>query len=77
MNVARSALRKERLFRDRLNPLEVYDEVEIKDLSHFERANILAITDNLHDRLQHAAGLCSFANVYVYVCEILCAQKFL
>ena len=33
----RRPLRRERLFRDRMNPLEKYDEVEIKALFRFER----------------------------------------
>ena len=37
----RRALRRERLFRDRVNPLEKYDEVETKMLFRFERVNIL------------------------------------
>ena len=37
----RRALRRERLFRDQLNPLEKYDEVEIKMLFRFESVNIL------------------------------------
>ena len=49
-------LRRERLFRDRLNPLEVYDEVEIKDLFRFRRCNIIAITDAVRPHLQHKNG---------------------
>ena len=43
----RRALRRERLLRDRMNPLEKYDNVEIKRLFRFERQNILQITNNL------------------------------
>ena len=32
----RRGLRRERLYQDRLNPLEVYDEVEVKDLFRFQ-----------------------------------------
>ena len=37
----RRSQRRERLLRGRLNPLEKYDEVEIKMLFRFERVNIL------------------------------------
>ena len=36
----RRPLRRERLFRDRMNPLEKYDDVEIKALFRFKRHNI-------------------------------------
>ena len=40
----RRPLRRERLFRDRMNPLEKYDDVEIKALFRFERHDILRIS---------------------------------
>ena len=43
-------LRCECLFRDRLNPLEVYDEVEIKGLFRFQSEHILNITADLSKR---------------------------
>ena len=52
----RRPLRRERLFRDRMNPLEKYDEVEIKAPFRFERHNILRITDELRPMIQHTTG---------------------
>jgi hypothetical protein len=52
----RRALRRERLFRDRLNPLEKYDEVEMKMLFRFERVNILQITNALRLVIEHRTG---------------------
>ena len=52
----RRALRRERLLRDRLNPLEKYDDVEIKALFRFERHNILEITNDLRILIEHPTG---------------------
>ena len=52
----RRAYRRERLLRDRLNPLEFYDNVEIKEYFRFERENILIIAGELHGALQHVTG---------------------
>lgn len=52
----RRALRRERLLRDRMNPLEKYDNVEIKRLFRFERQNILQITNNLRLVIEHRTG---------------------
>ena len=53
----RRPLRHEWLFRDRMNPLEKYDNVEIKALFRFERHNILRIkTDELRPMIQHMTG---------------------
>jgi hypothetical protein len=49
----RQALRRERLFRDRLNPLENYDDVEVKKLFRFERPNIIHIC---RASLEHHTG---------------------
>ena len=49
----RHALRRERLFRGRLNPLEKYDYVEIKRLFRFERPNIIQIVDDLRLHIMH------------------------
>lgn len=56
VNNHRRALRRERLFRDRLNPLEVYDDVEIKNLFRFQRENILEMTNRLRPQLQRMTG---------------------
>ena len=52
----RHALRRERLLRDRLNPLEKYDGVEIKMLFRFERVNILRLIDELREEIKHRTG---------------------
>ena len=52
----RRALRRERLYRDVSNPLEVYDEVEIKNLFHFERVHIISITEDVNEDLQPVTG---------------------
>ena len=49
----RYALRRERLYRDRLNRLEKYDDFEIKRLFRFERENILRITNELKGVIEH------------------------
>ena len=43
----RRGLRRERLYQDRLNPLEVYDEVEVKGLFRFQIEHIQNITAEL------------------------------
>lgn len=51
----RYALRRERLYRDRMNPLEKYDNVEIKRLFRFERENVLRITNDLQHIIEHSS----------------------
>lgn len=45
----RRGLRRERLYQDRLNPLEVYDEVEVKGLFRFQIEHIQNITAELSE----------------------------
>ena len=52
----RRNLRRERVFRDRLNPLEFYDEREVKKLFRFERVHILRIAGELREELQRPTG---------------------
>ena len=52
----RYALRRERLYRDRMNPLQRYDNVEIKRLFRFERVNISQITNNLQHIIEHSSN---------------------
>ena len=40
-------LRRERLFRDRLNPLEVYDDTEMHSLFRFQRCHIIYIVQDV------------------------------
>lgn len=56
-NKNRSGLRRERLFRDRLHPLEFYDDVEIKRLFRFERHNLCRIIDDLTPALEYPSAV--------------------
>ena len=53
---AQRNLRRERLFRGRLNPLEFYEETEVKQLFQFERIHILRITGDMLELLRHSTG---------------------
>ena len=53
---ARRRLRRERLFRDVLNPLEVYDGLEARNLFRLERIHILSITADLQEHLGRVTG---------------------
>ena len=48
---ARRALRRERLYHHVSNPLQVYDEVEIKNLFRVERVHIISITEDVNEYL--------------------------
>ena len=65
------ALRRERLLRDRLNPLEKYDDVEIKALFRFERHNILQITNDLRLVIEHTTGCNKALSPLHQVCVFL------
>ena len=49
----RRALRRERIFRDRVNPLDKSDDVELIRKFRFRRADIMSIVDDVQDELQH------------------------
>ena len=49
----RRNLRRNRLFRDRMNPLDTYDDVELYDKFRFRRHDILEIVDELRDDLEY------------------------
>ena len=55
--VHRRALRRERLFRDRNNPLDFYDDVELYNKFRFRRENIFTVIDELADGLRRARRL--------------------
>ena len=42
-------LRRNRVFRDRKNPLDMYDDVELYDTFRFGSHDILTIVDELRD----------------------------
>ena len=48
----RRALRRERVFRDRTKPLDIYDDFELIDKYGFDRQSIMMICDMLHDDLE-------------------------
>ena len=48
---ARRRLRRERLYRDLVNPLEVYDEIEIKNLFRYQSPHIIQITEDVQEHI--------------------------
>ena len=48
-------MRRERVFRDRTNPLEVYDDIELHSKFRFNRTEILAMVDEVRDDVEHPA----------------------
>ena len=50
----RRLLRRNRIFRDRTNPLDKFDDSELFRKFTFRRANILQMTDKLKDQLEHS-----------------------
>ena len=46
------AMRRERIFRDRTNPLEIYDDLELIERFRFDRHTILQIIQLLQDDLE-------------------------
>ena len=52
----RRYLRRERLFRDRLNPLEVFDDTEIRSLFRFQRCHIISIVEDVRPHLEVGTG---------------------
>ena len=75
----RRNLMRNRVFRDRKNPLDMYDDVELYDKFRFRRHDILTIVDELLDDLEypdrHAtrllAGYSASYSGIVYVCEFV------
>ena len=49
----RRALRRERVFRDRRNPLDHYDDAELVKRYRFSREGIMTITDIVAADVQH------------------------
>jgi len=48
--------RRSPLLRDALNPMDYYDDVELKRLFRFERNNLYTIIRRLHPQLTHTTG---------------------
>ena len=51
-HAGRRALRRERVFRDRIKPLDIYDDFELIDKYRFDRQSIMMICDMLQDDLE-------------------------
>ena len=49
----RRNLKRNRVFRDRRNPLDMYDDVELYDKFRFRRHDVLTIVDELRDDLEY------------------------
>ena len=47
------ALRRERIFRDRLNPLDAFDDVNLYNRYRFDRESIMWIVDLLQAQIEH------------------------
>ena len=65
----RRNLRRERLFRDRLNPLEVYDDTEIRSLFRFQRCHIVSIVQDVRPHLEVGSGR---GRSFAYVLRMYC-----
>ena len=48
----RRVMRRERIFRDKTNPLEIYDDLELIERFRFDRGTILQIIQLLQDDLE-------------------------
>ena len=51
-HAGRRALRRERVFRDRTKPLDIYNDFELIDKYIFDRQSIMMICDMLQDDLE-------------------------
>ena len=60
----RRALRRQRMIRDRLNPLRFYDAIEVKKIFRFDPESISYITRLVQPALQHATGRSSSLSSY-------------
>ena len=60
-NAYRRALRRERLFRDRNNPFDLYDDVDMHKRYRFTRDGIRFLIDNLNGLEPYTARSCAVA----------------
>lgn len=70
-NYHRRALRRERIFRDRSNPLEMYDEVELFERYRFSRQGLTNIFRLIHDEVAHQCLRSKALTVEQQVCLAL------
>lgn len=47
-------MRRERVFRDRTNPLDLYDDVDMFKKYRYNREGVMFLIDLLHEDLEHA-----------------------
>lgn len=52
----RRAMRRERVIRDRRNPLDIYDDVELHERFRLHRPRLLQLIDELRPEIQHQTG---------------------
>ena len=74
----RRALRRERVFRDRKNPLDEYDDVEMYKKYRFTRFGSLHIIDRVEAHLHHPTQRNhALPQVFKYSCiTVLCYRVF-
>lgn len=70
-NENRRALRRERLFRDKQNPLEFYTDGEIRNLFRFNRGNMVKIINDLRREIQNETGRSYSLSPVLQVCIVL------
>ena len=67
-HAGRRALRRERVFRDRTKPLDIYDDFELIDKYRFDGQSTMMICDMLQDDLESS----TFRNrAYFFLCFIV------
>jgi hypothetical protein len=52
----RRSLRRQRLFRDRLNPLETMTDLQLYKAFRFRRHELIAICDEIKDEIEYPVG---------------------
>nr|XP_019924707.2 putative nuclease HARBI1 [Crassostrea gigas] len=68
------ALRRERIFRDRINPLDRYTDLDLVARYRFPRREILLLTDLVNDTVQHPTSRSCAIPVYI---QVLITLRFL
>ncbi|XP_002166584.4 putative nuclease HARBI1 [Hydra vulgaris] len=67
------ALRRERIFRDRINPLNIYDDIDLYKRFRFRRASIFYLTDLLQIDLQPKSNQTLIVSP---ILQLLCELRF-
>ena len=70
--VYRVSLRRERLFRDRSNPLEIFDDYHLILRYRFPRCYILELIEMCNNELERRTNRNKSLPVY---CQVLCALR--